>query len=70
MYGDILHAGGIPVIDLTVVFTEWSGKTNSSHGRLGKSQNAPFSGLIGLKTKLTLFKDIQMEKNYQQVEFE
>ena len=51
---------------------EWKSKLLSlqNHAKLGKSKNAPFSGLIGLKTKRTLFKDVQMETNYQQVEFE
>ena len=39
-----------------------------NNGKLGKSQNAPFSGLIGLKS--TLFKDIEMEKSYQQAQLE
>ena len=70
MYGDILHAGGIPVMDYSRFNgMEWKSKLLSLqiHGKLGKSQNAPFSG-IGLKR--TLFKDIQMEKNNQQVEFQ
>ena len=64
MYGDILHAGRIPVMDYSR-FTrmEWKSKLLSlqTHRKLGKSQNAPFSDLTGLKR--TLFKDIQMEKN-------
>ena len=39
-----------------------------NHAKLGKSQNAPFSGLVGLKC--TLFKDKEMEKSYQLAEFE
>ena len=71
MYGDILHAGGIPVMDYSRFNRmEWKSKLLSlqNHAKLGKSQNVPFSGLIGLRC--TLFKDIEMEKNYQQVEFE
>ena len=71
MYGDILHAGGIPVMDYSRFNgMEWKSKLLSLqiHGKLGKRQKAPFSGLIGLKR--TLFKEIQMEKNNQQVEFE